>query len=281
MSTDDKPIEFWIDDILNISRPYVRSAYLHEQDTEKFNGKTIHVIEYSAYEKLKAENERLTEKVSEWKQECLELDDKFKTIESKLEADNKKLPEAVEMSRDEKFKIAEYDQAARVIHLYLEEFCEESLPYPAMVADAAREAKKAYSSLKAEIEDLKRWRATDQAVSEDKDAVIGRLNAEIIDSNEFAQDQENKIAALIAENARLKFNYDYEYQKSIDYFNKGLRREAENKELREVLEFYAEIKNHQMIHDSGDGFVNTSNVDLDVGRKARSVLAKYKKDKGE
>lgn len=43
----------------------------------------------------------------------------------------------------------------------------------------------------------------------------------------------------------------------------------------EVIKFYAETRNHQMIHDSGDGFVNTSNIDLDVGKKAREFLKKY------
>lgn len=47
-----------------------------------------------------------------------------------------------EMSREEKLKIKEYDEAARVIHLHLNKYCDESLPFPAMVADAAREANK-------------------------------------------------------------------------------------------------------------------------------------------
>jgi capsular polysaccharide biosynthesis protein len=55
--------EFWIDDILNIDRPYMRAAYIHEQDSEKCIGNTIHVIEYSAVEKLKDENEQLKEKL--------------------------------------------------------------------------------------------------------------------------------------------------------------------------------------------------------------------------
>ena len=42
---------------------------------------------------------------------------------------------------DERLLITEYDQAARVTHLYLKEYCDESLPYPAMVADACRVAK--------------------------------------------------------------------------------------------------------------------------------------------
>ena len=38
--------EFWIDDILNVSRPNQKTAYIHEQDTEGFRGKAIHVIEH-------------------------------------------------------------------------------------------------------------------------------------------------------------------------------------------------------------------------------------------
>lgn len=39
-----------------------------------------------------------------------------------------------------KEKIETYPEAARVIHLYLKEFCNESLPFPEMIADAARKA---------------------------------------------------------------------------------------------------------------------------------------------
>jgi hypothetical protein len=57
----EKPREFWVDDILNIHRPYQRTAYLHYQDTEKFNGNIIHVIEHRAYQKLQEENKKLRE----------------------------------------------------------------------------------------------------------------------------------------------------------------------------------------------------------------------------
>lgn len=50
--------EFWIDDILNVDSPNTKTAYIYEQDTEKFHGNSVHVIEYSAFEKLKAENEK-------------------------------------------------------------------------------------------------------------------------------------------------------------------------------------------------------------------------------
>jgi len=41
--------EFWIDDILNVDRPHMRSAYIYEQDTEKCIGNAIHVVEHSAF----------------------------------------------------------------------------------------------------------------------------------------------------------------------------------------------------------------------------------------
>jgi hypothetical protein len=58
---------------------------------------------------------------------------------------------------------------------------------------------------------------------------------ELKNSNKLAQYQEDKIAALIAENAQLKFNYDCEYQNRIYYFNRGLNFEDKNKELRDTL----------------------------------------------
>jgi hypothetical protein len=50
--SNQKPEQFWIDSILNVDNPSVKSAYIYEQDTEKFRGNAIHVIEYSAYEEL-------------------------------------------------------------------------------------------------------------------------------------------------------------------------------------------------------------------------------------
>ncbi len=47
-----KPREWWIDDILNVDRPHTKTAYIYEQDTEKFRGKAVHVIEHSAYQAL-------------------------------------------------------------------------------------------------------------------------------------------------------------------------------------------------------------------------------------
>jgi hypothetical protein len=40
-----KAREFWIDDILNVDRPKQKTAYAYYEDTENFNGKTIHVRE--------------------------------------------------------------------------------------------------------------------------------------------------------------------------------------------------------------------------------------------
>lgn len=59
-----------------------------------------------------------------------------------------------EMSREEKLKITEYDEAARVIHLHLNKYCDESLPFPAMVADAARVANRNINELKEHFLDL-------------------------------------------------------------------------------------------------------------------------------
>lgn len=43
-----------------------------------------------------------------------------------------------------------YDESARVIHLWLKEFCDESLPFPEMIADAARKAAKHIEFLRKE-----------------------------------------------------------------------------------------------------------------------------------
>jgi outer membrane murein-binding lipoprotein Lpp len=46
----------------------------------------------------------------------------------------------------------DYEEAARVTHLYLEKWCDTSLRYPDMVADASRKVRDAYDKLAAEIE---------------------------------------------------------------------------------------------------------------------------------
>lgn len=48
--------------------------------------------------------------------------------------------------------------------------------------------------------------------------------------------------------------------------------QAENVKLRECVEFYADLNNHKMIYDSGDGFVNTTEIDKDGGKRARQAL---------
>ena len=72
--------------------------------------------------------------------------DEAATALSTLQAENEKLREAVD----------KYATAARVIALHLKPFCDESLPYDEMIADAARKASD-------ELEQVKRDR--DAAVS--------------------------------------------------------------------------------------------------------------------
>lgn len=50
--------------------------------------------------------------------------------------------------QDERRKVTTYEEAARVTHLWLNDYCDESLDYPAMVADACRTAKKEIDKLK-------------------------------------------------------------------------------------------------------------------------------------
>jgi len=45
----------------------------------------------------------------------------------------------------------DYPEAARVAHLWLVEFCDESLPYPDMIAEAARRASREIDSLQDEL----------------------------------------------------------------------------------------------------------------------------------
>lgn len=63
-STNKSYREFWIDDILNVSRPYQRTAYLHFDDTDGFRGKTIHVIEIAALDDLKKSYDDLKKQLS-------------------------------------------------------------------------------------------------------------------------------------------------------------------------------------------------------------------------
>lgn len=50
-------------------------------------------------------------------------------------------------------------------------------------------------------------------------------------------------------------------------------------EMREALEFYADSKSYWMRHDSEDGFVNKTDLDFDLGKKARAVLQKFEGEK--
>lgn len=45
----------------------------------------------------------------------------------------------------------DYYEAARVVHLYLDKFCDESLPYPDMISDAARQARERINELEADL----------------------------------------------------------------------------------------------------------------------------------
>jgi len=96
VSGKKKPKEFWI-----------QYRYLHyEADTEKILDDDIHVIEYSAYEQLKAENKRLVEindralssapfqevqqlksKLETAKQTCDKIKDKFIKPDHEFEPD--------------------------------------------------------------------------------------------------------------------------------------------------------------------------------------------------
>lgn len=55
------------------------------------------------------------------------------------------------LTRDEQLKIQTYPQAARSIEVNLKEYCEPSLPYPAMIAEAARRARVEIDRLMAEL----------------------------------------------------------------------------------------------------------------------------------
>lgn len=46
----------------------------------------------------------------------------------------------------------DYEEMARVVHLYLKAWCDESLPYPDMCADAVRKVRAAFDSLKEKLE---------------------------------------------------------------------------------------------------------------------------------
>jgi len=45
-------------------------------------------------------------------------------------------------------KIETYEESARVIALWLDEFCDKKLPYPSMIAEAARQASEKIENLR-------------------------------------------------------------------------------------------------------------------------------------
>ena len=82
-------------------------------------------------------------KKSCWGKSAHVVDDerrKAATALSTLQAENEKLRETVD----------KYATAARVIALHLKPFCDESLPYDEMIADAARKASDELEQVKAE-----------------------------------------------------------------------------------------------------------------------------------
>ena len=79
------------------------------------------------------------------------LYDEAATALSTLQAENEKLRETVD----------KYATAARVIALHLKPFCDESLPYDEMIADAARKASDELEQVKQErdaaIKEIFQW----------------------------------------------------------------------------------------------------------------------------
>lgn len=73
-----------------------------------------------------------------YKDDCIVV--RAATALSTLQAENEKLRETVD----------KYATAARVIALHLKPFCDESLPYDEMIADAARKASDELEQVKAE-----------------------------------------------------------------------------------------------------------------------------------
>ena len=86
--------------------------------------------------RLRAELEYEREHANAYYQEC-----------GQREAENEKLRETVD----------KYATAARVIALHLKPFCDESLPYDEMIADAARKASDELEQVKAERDAAVSW----------------------------------------------------------------------------------------------------------------------------
>lgn len=79
--------------------------------------------------------------------EIMDLCMEAATALSTFQAENEKLRETVD----------KYATAARVIALHLKPFCDESLPYDEMIADAARKASDELEQVKAERDAAVSW----------------------------------------------------------------------------------------------------------------------------
>lgn len=117
--------------------------------------------------------------------------------------------------------VSSYAMAARVIHLHLQHFCDEALPYDQMIAEAAREAAKALVDAKAKLERAEarlRIAMQDAPVDEvedhfrfieaDRDTALARVaelsekNASLCKENsELRNEIQSLCARLDAENA--------------------------------------------------------------------------------
>ena len=91
---------------------------------------------------------KLFEKDNDTSTEALEEKEEIEKLKEKLEKAN-----AI---------IDAYAVAARAIHLHLKNFCDESLPYPDMIADAARKASQILEDLRKDLDTLLQERPESQ-----------------------------------------------------------------------------------------------------------------------
>lgn len=137
---------------------------LIEQLNGYFNGKTltrgVALDAATALSTLQAENEQLKDQlydgegvnlVNYWMQQAKIEENGHRNCQ----AENEKLRETVD----------KYATAARVIALHLKPFCDESLPYDEMIADAARKASDELEQVTAErdaaVERIREWEKFD------------------------------------------------------------------------------------------------------------------------
>ena len=64
--------------------------------------------------------------------------------------------EEIDLKQEYIDKLTDYPTAARSIHLNLQEFCEEDMPYPAMIAFAAMCASKKIEYLRYRLQELEK-----------------------------------------------------------------------------------------------------------------------------